>query len=1214
MANKTWLFAGEDVIWFNGDKPSDAKHARTGLRKATEWHQNRPGSMMVSHEWHGRDGPRQFGVLHNPRNIPDTGLVNEHMYEVLSGGVVRAYLDMDFYRKGHASYMEELDGDQQVLDAVVRGMNKAFEALGNTDLEVSMLQACDDRKASYHVFWKAVWFRSQMHLKNFLLDTWSGWHDDPCPILQACVRHNTVGTDASPYMRTQSFRMLGQSKGAQKRTLKNTPYKKNMVAQVGGTMRNLLCQDVWGDATNIHDYPEQAFAVVSSSTGKRKRAPKKAGARAARTGSAYAELEQCKWPEPGEERITALDAPSILRVLKPTELMSRPVWLSIACAAKTVGVSFHEWHQTQSKRWSFSRGAWVEEMTHAKWKALNMRDGNTVGLPFLKACATLSGHLSADLERELIIDEAYALHVDHLPHTHVEERYLDVGMIDAAKSKCVVVCSPTGTGKSTVMKDLIARYSDKRIIMIVPGVALSWACLKECNNVPDTYFRHYRSVGFGRKRKGLGVYKHLLTTVQSIWKTEEETKNNAYDLVLIDEVQSVVSCILGATCKRHIRAQRQLRWILENCQQCVLADACCTDSVREFAVSHCPDAHFVVNKWRPTGRTFSFLPPPLYGARLQGNLKMKKLTDDVGIRFKLYQELCEGRPFFDTIAQELHDGKNVFCPINSVALGHELVQNFFTSPNLAQYVLRFTMLPDEIQQCITEFVGPDTREGRFDAKFEFIHDGSGHTGAHFSNDVINGVIPTGPNLTAAQKRKAQLASQYAWTNFQLLVCTGRVRCGLDFTQKHVDTIVAYYGLSSCVTPRDAIQAIGRPRRFRSKAPHLYMSLGSSYAGVSRFPEIGLAGIRKQIALSSHLADQLCKLFNHKGNSDAFDFGAVCPPEYREITARLCAEKMAWVTYPKAAMRYWLARAGWTEAENVRTPKRELEFSKWECGVSYRDLDNIAYIDRGIYEQRMTRLSLTREEKQECKKYRFNKLLFDFQCKPGRRHDPAEVRKLWTIYSNHPEQVYNHFNLRDEELDECMHTTWGGHFRSGYCPVEVLDGAPLRQYVMEQLQTAWGIDVFSLPIEKRFTEEELAPALKWVEDNVERLVGTFHVKWTTTFGALSGLLMRWGNYELVVETRKREKIKKKFPNGKVSEAKWLEFIRENPQYELDVDAKWTRKARQKAIKTLKAESKAKLNGKREKRKDERTFCITRPRWDLLRPESADQVQSRKKKLT
>ena len=59
-------------------------------------------------------------------------------------------------------------------------------------------------------------------------------------------------------------------------------------------------------------------------------------------------------------RIKKLDAESILAALVPTEKMTRPVWLAIACASKKSGVSYDDWKETHSKRWSSSSGKFVD--------------------------------------------------------------------------------------------------------------------------------------------------------------------------------------------------------------------------------------------------------------------------------------------------------------------------------------------------------------------------------------------------------------------------------------------------------------------------------------------------------------------------------------------------------------------------------------------------------------------------------------------------------------------------------------------------------------------------------------------------------------------------------------------------------------------------------------------------------------------------------------
>ena len=171
---RMFLFQGEDLRWFETQSET-----QTSKNIAIAYHQLRPGSVVLSTECYGRPGPRQFGVLNNPRNVPSDGLKNSHIYEVLTGGVVRFYIDCDWYRNGHESYNADLpDDDELVLGPLVNGMNKALQQLGHTELDVTMLEACSDQKASYHIMWKHVWFRDQnTHVKNFLLDTLATWQE-----------------------------------------------------------------------------------------------------------------------------------------------------------------------------------------------------------------------------------------------------------------------------------------------------------------------------------------------------------------------------------------------------------------------------------------------------------------------------------------------------------------------------------------------------------------------------------------------------------------------------------------------------------------------------------------------------------------------------------------------------------------------------------------------------------------------------------------------------------------------------------------------------------------------------------------------------------------------------------------------------------------------------------------------------------------------------
>ena len=140
----------------------------------------------------------------------------------------------------------------------------------------------------------------------------------------------------------------------------------------------------------------------------------------------------------------------------------------------------------------------------------------------------------------------------------------------------------------------------------------------------------------------------------------------------------------------------------------------------------------------------------------------------------------------------------------------------------------------------------------------------------------------------------------------------------------------------------------------------------------------------------------------------------------------------------------------------------------------------------------------------------------------------------------------------------------------------------------------------------FTEEELKPALNWAEANLDLLEATFHKKWKTAMAALKGFLSHWGSYVLITEKRDKEKVKQKWPNNKVEEPEWKQFLLANPQYGLDADKAWPRKERRDTLKKLKTAHKKKND--QNKRKKLRTFVLSRPSWEKLRPESYDHARS------
>ena len=374
--------------------------------------------------------------------------------------------------------------------------------------------------------------------------------------------------------------MIGQSKHGDDRVLTAT----------GGTFKDYCVSNVFGEAHGVLQYPERKLQTEKTA-GKRRPCRVKKGAAKRVSTSAYEELDSYTgWPKP-TVTVKTLEVGALLTALTPTKDMPRTLFLYIAMAAKSCGCTFQAFRETHPARWSGSLGDW-EPIQLTWWDGLNNGTRHTLGEKFLVRCAIASRSLSEALVRKIVLEEAYDLDVSGMKRTVINQRYLG-DAINQCTETAVVVMSALGTGKSTSLRQLAAQYSDQRQIYIVPTVSLSYSALSDLNKHDDVHYRHYRS--FRKKDDKAWTCKHLLTTVQSLWKTQSVFAR-PYALVVFDEIQSILRCMLGETSKHHRWCVEQLEWILRHAKKVVFADACCTNAVREFVYHFFRrDVRFIIN-------------------------------------------------------------------------------------------------------------------------------------------------------------------------------------------------------------------------------------------------------------------------------------------------------------------------------------------------------------------------------------------------------------------------------------------------------------------------------------------------------------------------------------------------------------------------------------------------------------------------------------------
>ena len=643
--------------------------------------------------------------------------------------------------------------------------------------------------------------------------------------------------------------------------------------------------------------------------------------------------------------------------------------------------------------------------------------------------------------------------------------------------------------------------------------------------------------------------------------------------------------ILNATSKNPVKTVAVVKWLMENVKKVVFADGTATSALRVFVEGFFPGkAMYIRNSWRPSNKTCSFVPTPIYGKRRKALLKTLNNTElEHHVRYARQDEYGIGSEFFDIVKQEVRNKTPLYVAVNSVALGHEIVKNTFGEESMAFRGLRDHMVrshpkgamthnpkmrfPLDLCTLIAQHVGE-----RDIVKYDYIYDGSPHESRDFDNRTIN--------------------SAQGWQQNAVLIVSPRIREGIDHQVPHFHNSLVYCGPKSCETFSVMTQMLGRNRQYATDTPHAYISVNKKLCGATRFHCCDLDELRTRTSQLTHFATALSTVCSGEW---AAEHGDLLDPLFRELTVRLILERECFLEYPMESAQYWLELAGWREVETA--PARPtVRLKQWELGLLQKALDEIGDISEDEYEDRAcSRRKLTTSDKYEMARYKFLHMLFQFTPET----DPETVASLWKLYQATPGQVYNMLSARDdEELGITIMNAWSGEFRTGTSTSTFIrNPRPLQLQEIRKIETALGKQLLECEGETKFTEAALTPALAVVEENIDRLSLIFQGSWKSPFHALKAVLDKWGSYKILRGKKGKEKMLK-FPSQQVKEDDWKEFLRQHPEFGLNPDEDWPKKRRRKTVKQLKAEHKTQA----KERRDTRDFILRSPRWDFLRPES------------
>ena len=982
-----------------------------------------------------------------------------HVYEVISPtSVCFLYFDLEHPR------IPGDPGDDELCEDLIAGVRSLLHELYNVSFDNEDICLCDSSNASKfsrHLIFPVQFKNNWGHMRNFvraLLDRGTCSHTWEIATRAGSVRRRCV--DDGVYTKNRCFRLPTQSKYGSDRV---------MVPRTGGNISDYLIQ-----VSEEDDPLEFVDTVLKPNVNVRK--PRGGTKSPVNYTDSYSLISKLNVPFTWNHKLTSMDHSTLLQGIPPAQ--SHALWWRIGAAYKGCGGTLRDFYElwgSKTQTWERCRSQWKY------WKRM-------LGFPFLRACALMCCSCP---EEEVLLEEAFGFHTDDMRVVEVKQRYLNP--LRFPRAKCLVIKSPTGTGKSTAAKYLLRPYCNKRILWIVSNRALAYNSQSTLNKL--NYFAFDGRLSFQNylsTNRPLHNCKHLVCTVQSLHRTIIQRK--AYDCVVIDEISSVLEDMAGKTCKRVEQNMDQLEWICKNCEQFIAMDAHVMDSCKAFVKGNFTkdEICIIINKHRGPRRQARLLPKPQCTnlSVLRGE-KLRKAT-------ALYERLL------DCWAAQCP----AFFVCNNRQLG-DFVETTFLKNSLVHAILVCqTNLPTEIISEILSFLPKSPGLDR-PIKYDWIHRDDGRDLSYF--------------------KPANVMRE--WSQLDLLMYTLKITQGVDYKPKepHFGCGIVYT-TPNTVVPRRVLQQAGRVRQLGKNpfadCPVTFFAFGSRVCR-PHLPQCGLGRIRAFADEQEYFLDFVSKHYGHRAASVLYEPS----PMWREIYLHLANERETFLHYPLASYHWWLRHDGYEIIFDPRL-RPKVDWSRIEAKKAVKlPYDEIRHISQFEYELH------TGPRTPEILKYEFRNFVF--------RMSPDEEPDMWDFYTNHRGQVRNVTHEKFSDMSALIVKTYEGKSPLSQEPGEWAKMLPCKLHIIGELATAlclpgncfWNNDKAEISI------EQWESARTYIKEQETQICATWKIQrpqtkdWVATL--LKMCLKRWGDYRIKTTTRRVDRVRQVCPL--------------NPRYTLD---EWT----------------------------------------------------------
>ena len=648
-----------------------------------------------------------------------------------------------------------------VVDEVIEAVNaRLFEQYGIQGGNVIVLCSSSNTKFSKHLIFPNVFRNNWSHMRNFVMT----------------IDHELI--DHSVYSRNRCFRMAGCHKyGDHSRIFRP------------GLPSGALVQVTEAD-------------IVLEFNGQQHHSEHHAGGHQGVAIGAF-NMKTLVIPPNWNGEPKSLEPDDLLTVISPDQVYH--AFFAIGCAYKRAGGScdfFCNWCKDHRMRSGVIR----------QWRCWN-RTGKGYGYPFLKEVAF---YFSSTDECSMHLNEAFGFHPSKYPVNVINFSAPYVTESNVTNTKCVLIKSPTGTGKSTVARQIAQRFSHKRILYIVSSRSLAYGARNSLNEM--TKIGHsLQFASYLESNTALWEHNHLVCSIQSLWRAYRLKRVN-YDLIICDELTSVIEDMTNVTNKHPKENQEAFRWFSKNSKRWIGLDAHLMDTSLTLCTDYFDNIDVIINHHICPRKDAVFIPRPQWSTLN----KIRSKASAPNASLKDVTAFSDATCMYDLLFQCWSNSVKTFFICNNVRLGNWVEENYLRR-SFTWMALMWAGLCDDLAVLVTDFCckGDNTLQRR-QFKYEWIHKGDGRDGSAFK-------------------------SLDWWSKIDHLQYTLKICAGIDFNPK-----IPHYGVGFCYStpntavPRRVLQQTGRIRKYAPNSlyehPTIFFAIGDRVT-VKHLPVVGFDSIK-----------------------------------------------------------------------------------------------------------------------------------------------------------------------------------------------------------------------------------------------------------------------------------------------------------------------------------------------------------------------------------